>query len=163
MIKYISQGIGMLFVRPKSGEGKERSKATKSNHGMVANKPDDSRVRRAKRWLEHADLQRLYDFIKDHKLEEISISVNGDKDVTWVVPVVQNGLPGKNVYRYSPKHRGLYHQPAIEPSMEELRNLIEDFSPEIGEWFSDLLKNETLTLVVGDSCVELEWFRGVEP
>ena len=77
MIKYILQGIGMLFARPKRKDVQEiKIKAWK---------------RRAEEWVSKTNIQELYDFVNRHDLGEVQISVDSHRNVWWTVPVVRGG------------------------------------------------------------------------
>ena len=148
MIKYILQGIGMLFVRPKKATAKKDVQEIKIKAWK----------RRAEKWVNKTDIQELYDFVNRHDLGEVEISVDSHKNVWWIVPVAQRGVLSKNAYYYSPELQRMEDFPDVDPKMPELRHVVEKFSPEICDALLGLLKeNELLTLVVGAGYVELEW------
>lgn len=158
MIKYILQGIGMLFVRPKKAK-----KTRPVGKGVQEIKKDAARAlnrawrRRAEEWVNETDIQELYDFVDRHDLGEVQISVDNHRNVWWAVPVVQSGILGKNAYYYSPELQRMENSPDVDPKMPELGRVVEKFSPEICNALSGLLKeDELLTLVVGAGYVELE-------
>ncbi len=151
MIKYILQGIGMLFVRPKKATVRKNVQEIKIKAWR----------RRAKEWVNETDIQELYDFVDRHDLDEVQISVDSHRNVWWTVPVVQEGVLGKNAYYYSPERQRMENSPDVDPKMPELGRVVEKFSPEICDALSGLLKeDELLILVVGAGYVELEWVHG---
>lgn len=148
MIKYILQGIGMLFVRPKKATARKDIQEIKIKAWK----------QRAEEWVNKTDIQELYDFVNRHDLGEVQISVDSHRNVWWTVPVVQRGVLGKNAYYYSPELQRMEDSPDVDPKMPELGRVVEKFSPEICDALSGLLKEyELLTLVVGAGYVELEW------
>ena len=157
MIKYILQGVGMLFVRPKKAKG------TKPVRKDVQEIKIKAWRRRAEEWANETDIQELYDFVDRHDLGEVQISVDSHRNVWWTVPVVQRGILGKNAYYYSPELQRMENSPDVDPKMPELGRVVEKFSPEICDALSDLLKeDELLILVVGAGYVELEWVHRAE-
>ena len=148
MIKYILQGMGMLFVHPKKATAKKDVQEIKIKAWK----------QRAEEWVNKTDIQELYDFVNRHDLGEVQISVDSHRNVWWTVPVVQGGILGKSTYYYSPELQRMEDSPDVDPKMPELRRVVEKFSPEICDALSGLLKeNELLTLIVGAGYVELEW------
>ena len=147
MIKYILQGIGMLFVRPKKTTAKKDVQEIKIK----------ARKRRAEEWVNKTDIQELYDFVNRHNLGEVEISIDSHKNVWWIIPVAQRGVLGKNAYYYSLELQRMEDFPDVDPKMPELRRVVEKFSPEICDALGLLKENELLTLIVGAGYVELEW------
>lgn len=164
MIKYILQGIGMLFVRPKKAKRtKPARKDVRENEKDAARALNKVWRQRAEEWVNKTDIQELYDFVDRHDLGEVQILVDSHRNVWWTVPVVQRGVLGKNAYYYSPERQRMENSSGVDPEIPELRRVVEKFSPEICDALSGLLKeDELLTLVVGAGYVELEWVHRAE-
>lgn len=150
VIKYILQGIGMLVMpRGKNAIKNLHPEAAVEAKVLAAKTMERVWIDKATAWAKKTDFQDIYHLLEQNELDEVYISINSYRDVSWTI------APASDVIYYP----ALEDTRSMGPRIPGLQDLARWFSPGIDKTFSRLLTKhgESLTFIVGQDYVELKW------